>query len=117
VSVEGNQIEVQQRGEVTLLEFMGDVTTDSEAAFTQAQKRISDDGSEKILLKFKEDAHINSGGIALLIQLLQNAERSGYRVGITGLSDHFMKIFDLVGITKFAAIYPSEAEAIQAMSA
>jgi hypothetical protein len=37
-------------------------------------------------------------------------------VGITGLSDHFRKIFSMVGITKLARLFDSREEAIEALS-
>jgi len=32
------------------------------------------------------------------------------------LSDHFKKVFNMVGITKFATIYPNQQDALKAMS-
>ena len=51
-----------------------------------------------------EDAYINSGGIALLIQILAQTKRNNQQIGITGISDHFEKIFHMVGITKFVVV-------------
>ncbi len=67
-------------------------------------------------MKFDEEAYINSGGIALLIQLLSETKKNNQQVGITGLSDHFKKIFNMVGITKFAKIYDTREEALENMS-
>jgi anti-anti-sigma regulatory factor len=36
-------------------------------------------------------------------------------VGIAGLSDHFKKIFNMVGITKFAKLYNTQEEALKAL--
>jgi len=33
------------------------------------------------------------------------------------LSDHFKKVFNMVGITKFATLYPTLKDALNAMSA
>jgi anti-anti-sigma factor len=67
-------------------------------------------------LKFEEKAYINSGGIAVLIQLLAETKRNNQKIGITGLSDHFKKIFNMVGITKFAKIYNTVEEALENLS-
>ncbi|PIY21656.1 MAG: anti-sigma factor antagonist, partial [Deltaproteobacteria bacterium CG_4_10_14_3_um_filter_51_14] len=37
------------------------------------------------------------------------------KVGITGLSEHFKKIFKMVGIARLATIYDSVSEAISAL--
>jgi anti-anti-sigma regulatory factor len=37
-------------------------------------------------------------------------------IGITGISDHFKKIFQMVGITKFAQIYDSVKDSLKQMA-
>jgi anti-anti-sigma regulatory factor len=34
-------------------------------------------------------------------------------IRITGLSDHFHKIFDMVGLTRYIKIFPSEEAALK----
>ena len=111
-----NEIIVETQGAVTLLDIKGDVTTDSDPSLKKAYQRVNDQGAGKILLKFDENAYINSGGIAVLIQLLAETKRNNQQIGITGLSEHFKKIFSMVGITKFAAIYDTIDEAIEGLT-
>ena len=70
----------------------------------------------KMILKFHQEAYINSGGIAVLIQLLAETKKHNQQIGITGLSEHFKKIFRMVGITKFAKIYNTREDALEGMS-
>jgi anti-anti-sigma factor len=109
-------ITLEKRGEVTLFDLCGDVTTFAEPSLSAAYNNANDEGASKILLKFDEDAYINSGGIAVLIQILAETRKKGQQVAITGLSKHFQKIFNMVGITKFAKIYNSEDEAVEGLS-
>ncbi len=111
-----NEIRVEAHGSLILLDIKGDVTTDSDSFLKHAYQNVTDQGMSKILLKFDHEAYINSGGIAVLIQLLAETKRNNQEIGITGLSDHFNKIFNMVGITKFAKIYDSLEEAIQSLS-
>ena len=111
-----NEITFETHGLVILLDIKGDVTTDSDPFLKQAYQDANDQGASKILLKLQQGAYINSGGIAVLIQLLAETKRNNQQIGITGLSDHFKKIFSMVGITKFANIYDSVEEAIQDLS-
>jgi len=53
----------------------------------------------------------------VLIQILAQTKRNRQLIGITGVSDHFKKIFAMVGITKFATIYPTFEEALAKMAA
>ena len=113
---EENQITIETHGPVTLFDIRGDVTNTSEPFFKEAYGNPDMADVSTILLKFDEKAYINSGGIAVLIQLLAETNRKNQRVGITGLSEHFKKIFGMVGITKFAKIYSSVDEAMQSFS-
>ena len=108
-----NEITVETQGPVTLFDIQGDVTSASEPFFNEAYHNADIGETSKILLKFDENAYINSGGIAVLIQLLAETNRNKQKIAITGLSDHFKKIFRMVGITKFATIYSSVDEAMQ----
>jgi anti-anti-sigma factor len=112
-----NKIRVEQRGIVTLIEVEGDLTAFSEPLLHEAYKNASDQGARKILFNFDENAYMNSGGIAAVIQILAETKRNDQQIGITGLSEHFLKIFNMVGITKVAQIYNSVEEAIEDLSA
>jgi len=111
------EIRLETLGEVTLFDIKGDMTIVSEPFLEEAYKNANAQGTSKILLKFDQDAYINSGGIAVLIQLLAETRRNKQQIGITGISDHFKKIFNMVGITKFARIYNTMEEGLESLSA
>jgi anti-anti-sigma factor len=111
-----NEIQLEQLGDVTLFDIRGDVTILSESFLNDAYADANNRDAGKILLKFEENAYINSGGISVLIQLLAKTKQNNQQIGITGLSDHFKKIFNMVGITKFAKIYHTHEEALEGMS-
>ena len=55
------------------------------------------------------------GIIALVIQVLMEASKSAQTIAICGLTPHFTKVFTMVGITKYAALYPDETAALAAL--
>ncbi len=110
-----NDIKLEKQGEVTIFNIRGDLTSFSETSLNEAYQKVNDLDARRILLKIEADAYINSGGIALLIQLMAQIKRNNQFVAITGISEHFKKIFNMVGITKFAKIYDSMEAAIEAM--
>jgi len=110
------EIALEKIEDVTLFDIRGDVTALSEPFLNDAYAKSIDQGVVKLLFKFKEDVYINSGGIALLIQILAETKKNNQQAGITGLSDHFKKIFNMVGITKFANIYDTVEAALGQMS-
>lgn len=113
---EENEFVVEVRDGVTIVHFHGDVTVFSEPFLKDAYSTVNDRGASRILLDLDADAYINSGGIALLIQLLAQTRKNGQTVALTGLSSHFKKIFHMVGITKFAKIYDTIDDALHALT-
>jgi len=110
-----NEISFEARGTVMVLSISGDITALSETKLTDAYRSATEQGAKRLLLKIAGEAYINSGGIAVLIQILAQTKRHRQVIGITGVSDHFKKIFTMVGITKFATIYPSIEDALAEM--
>ncbi len=98
-------ISLEKQCYIIVFDIQKDVTSFSESVFSKAYQDACDLGTKLILLKFYEDAYINSGGIAILIQLLAKSKKNNHLISIAGLSEHFKKIFTMVGITKFAKIY------------
>ncbi len=109
-------INLEKQGDITIFDIQGDVTAFSEPFFNEAYQNANEQGTSKILLKFYESAYIDSGGIAVLIQLLAKTKRNNQKIFITGLSGHFQKIFNMVGITKFTKIYNTMEEAMADIS-
>ena len=112
-----NEIALEKQGEITILDIRGDITAFSEPFLNEAYQTASSQGASKILLKMDQQAYINSGGIAVLIQILARTRQKKQHIGITGISEHFKKIFNMVGITKFAKIYTTVEVALETLTA
>jgi anti-anti-sigma factor len=113
---EVNEIKLETHAAVTVMNIRGDITAFSEPFLNDAYQNANAQGAGKILLKFDTNAYINSGGIAVLIQVLAQTQKNKQAIGITGISDHFKKIFHMVGITKFAKIYDSLEDSLKQMA-
>ena len=109
-----NELEIilEKHGSITIFDIQGDVTVLAEPFFSKAYDDANEQGTDNILLKFYETAYINSGGIAVIIQLLSKTKKNNQSISITGLSEHFKKIFNMVGMTKFARIYNTMDDAM-----
>ena len=110
------EIRTEQLGAITLFDIRGDLTAASEPLFRKTYESAGGQALDRILLKFEPTAYINSGGIAVLIQLLARSRQFNQKVAITGISDHFKKIFAMVGIAKLSKVYDSVEEAVSAMT-
>ena len=110
---EKNEIKLEQQGEITIMNIRGDVTSFSESPLKDAYQKVLDQKARKMILSFDKEAYINSGGIALLIHMMYQIRENKQVAAITGLSDHFKKIFNMVGITKFADIFDTLNDALE----
>lgn len=99
---------------VTALRYTGDISSASKDAVVGTYQGLDKTAVKNILLDFKGVEYLNSSGIALVIQVLMEAAKSGQTVAICGLTPHFLKVFTMVGITKYATLYPDEATALKA---
>lgn len=100
---------------VTVLRYEGDIASTSKEAVLGTYQALAKATNKIILLDFTKVDYINSSGIALVIQLLIEASNSGQKVYAYGLSAHFTKVFTMVGITKYAGLFPDQAGALAAL--
>ena len=100
---------------VAVLRFEGDIASTSKDAVLGAYQSLPKATSKLVLLDFTKVDYINSSGIALVIQLLIEASNSDQKVYAFGLSAHFTKVFTMVGITKYAQLFPNEPAALAAL--
>lgn len=97
---------------VTVLRFEGDISSSSKEAVLGSYQSLNKATVKFIFLDFTKVDYINSSGIALVIQLLMEASNAGQKVLAFGLSAHFQKVFTMVGITKYAGLFPDQAAAL-----
>jgi anti-anti-sigma factor len=107
------QVSISQKDDVSILNIKGDVTTIAGESIEEAYQKVTTAGAKKILLYFDKDGYINSGGIAILIGIASESRKNGQTVRMTGLSGHFQKIFNMVGLTKYTEVFPSEELALK----
>ncbi len=100
---------------VTILRFEGDIASTSKEAVLGIYQSLPKATTKIILLDFTKVDYINSSGIALVIQMLIEAANGGQKVYAYGLSPHFIKVFTMVGITKYAGLFPDQNAAMAAL--
>jgi anti-anti-sigma regulatory factor len=86
-------VSTRERDNVAIIDLVGDVTTFA-------------------LLNFRQNDYINSAGIAILIGIVTEVNRNSQKLAVSGLSQHFQKIFRMVGLAQYAEIYQDEDEAL-----
>ena len=100
---------------VAVLRFEGDIASTSKDAVLGTYQALPKETVRLVLLDFSKVDYINSSGIALVIQMMIEASNSAQMIYAFGLSAHFTKVFTMVGITKYAGLFPGQAEALAAL--
>ena len=108
-----SRIKVHEGSNAVTIDIQGDLIEsagkDMDAAFQEACEY----NPSNIVLKFAGKTHINSTGLAIVINLLIDSREKGCRVFVSGLSRHYRKIFEISGLTKYTTIVESEEEIIE----
>ena len=98
-----------------ILSFSGDIASTSKDAMLEAYHGVNADITN-VLLDFTKVDYINSSGIAIIIQMLLESHANGHRqIGIFGLTPHFSKVFNMVGVAKYATISADEKKALETL--
>jgi anti-anti-sigma factor len=100
------EVTIQDKDGIQVIELVGDVTAETGQMVEYAYHKISDGGGTRIILSFQEDNYINSGGIAFLIGIAAESKSKGQIIRAAGLSEHFHKIFDMMGLTRYMDLFP-----------
>ena len=99
--------------EVVFIDITGDVTAVTGEVIKDAYDNDNVVNSSRILLRFAKDCYINSGGLAYLIDIASEGRKKEQKIAATGLSDHFQKIFHMVGLTRCISVFDTEEAALQ----
>src|SRR5258708_7894559 len=106
---------VAQNGDLAVMRFEGDITSNSENAILGKYRELAA-GTARIVLDFSKVPYLNSSGIALVIQLMMAAGKASQKVACFGLSAHFVKVFTMLGLSKYTSLHPDEAAATAAVA-
>ena len=104
---------VSHKGDIAVISIQGDVTAVTGEVIVDAYGSNDVSNSPKILLQFDKDCYINSGGLAFLIDIASEGRKKRQKIHAYGLSDHFQKIFNMVGLTRCIPVFSSEEAAMK----
>ncbi len=104
--------------DIPVLILEGDITSEADADIMSMYRELKEKHSPfYLMIDFNKTKYINSAGIATLINIIQDLGDFGGKVVFTGLSQHFQKVMDIVGITDFVNIYQTNEEALKNIAA
>lgn len=107
------EINTSMKGNAAVIAIKGDVTAVTGSSIEQVYNGDEVSKAEKIVFCFDKNCYINSGGLAFLIDIAAKCRKKKQRVCATGLSEHFQKIFRMVGLSRCLEIVATEEIALQ----
>lgn len=108
----GLQLTTREEEWVKIIELSGEITKSDEVSPDQILPPSQE--ITAVLLDFTKVDYINSAGIALLIRLVRQAREKPIAILGYGVSSHYQKIFQMVGLTHYLYLYPDETTALAA---
>ncbi|MFO7715799.1 response regulator [Desulfosarcina sp.] len=109
-------VQMDISSDVAILVIRGTLSGAHKALLMALMDQASAADAKGIVLRFDEHAAVNGTGIALLTRLIAEARSDGTRFCITGLSENFKTIFNMVGVTRLAPYMDTLEAAVKAVS-
>ncbi len=99
--------------DIPVMIIEGDLTSDAKSEVMRTYKSLKEKHSpDNLIINFEKINYINSAGMAIIINIIQDLGETNGKVKFVGLSAHIKNIMDIVGIFDFVDIFNSTRDAI-----
>lgn len=105
------EVKTELKGTLGIISLSGEISSAIEQSLLNSYQEVTKAGATKILLRFAGDCFMTSAGIAVIIIIVGDARQINQKVGAVGLSPHFQKIFEMIGLTDYLTVFQSDDEA------
>jgi len=105
-------IKVRDTGGISVLDFTGNLDTNTSPAAEHEVNRLIESGSGKILFNFKELNFISSSGLRVLLATAKKLKITGGRMKVCSLNDTVQEVFDISGFASILSLASDEEEAL-----
>ena len=111
------KVSVERRGEVAILWTDGYINNQGGEEIAKEAYSELDRGARALVMNLEKTRIVNSIGISILIEVLEKVMERKAVLAFCGLTPTIDKTFRIMGLAQYAAIYPTESEALQAVGA
>jgi anti-anti-sigma factor len=99
------------------IELRGELTSTNGSSVLATYHQAATEGVVNVIVDFARVDLMNSAGISQLIGIVTDAHRARRQVIFTGLSAHYRKILTMMGLTRYAVVYDTVADAQKSLAA
>ncbi len=105
------QVNLRLEERLAIVDLSGDVTSLAEKKLLAAYDKAVAQKTKYLVFNFSKVSYINSAGMSVMITILTRSQNQGVNLSAFGLSAHFQKIFDMIGLLKYIPHFADEAAA------
>jgi anti-sigma B factor antagonist len=105
-------IQIRNVGDVSILDFVGNLDTNNSPAAEAEVKRLLDDGHDRILFNFGNLNFISSSGLRVLLATAKKLKMTGGKMMVCGLNEIVQEVFDISGFATILSLASNEEEAL-----
>jgi anti-anti-sigma factor len=110
------KVAAERRGDVAILSTDGYINNQGGEEIARQAYTQLESGARALVLNLEKTRIVNSIGISILIEVLEKVMDRKGKLAFCGLTPTIDKTFRIMGLAQYAAIYPTEAEAVRAIS-
>ena len=107
-------ISVRETGGVSVMDFTGNLDTNTSPAAESVVNQLLEGGNEKIIFNFMNLNYISSSGLRILLATAKKMKTSGGKMMVCSLNDTVQEVFDISGFAAILDLASNEEEALAA---
>ncbi len=110
------KVSVERRGDVAIFWTDGYINNQGGEEIAREAYSELEKGARALVMNLEKTRIVNSIGISILIEVLEKVMERKAVLAFCGLTPTIDKTFRIMGLAQYAAIYPTEDEAIRAVA-
>jgi Anti-anti-sigma regulatory factor (antagonist of anti-sigma factor) len=110
------KVAAERRGAVAILSTDGYINNQGGEEIARQAYTQLESGARALVLNLEKTRIVNSIGISILIEVLEKVMDRKGKLAFCCLTPTIDKTFRIMGLAQYAAIYPTEADAVRAVS-
>ena len=110
------KVSVERRGDIAIFWTDGYINNQGGEEIAREAYSELEKGARALVMNLEKTRIVNSIGISILIEVLEKVMERKAVLAFCGLTPTIDKTFRIMGLAQYAAIYPSEDEALRAVA-
>jgi anti-sigma B factor antagonist len=107
------KMDTNDRNEVKVVEFEGNLDTNTATEAEQHLNTLFEGGASKILVNFKKLDYISSAGLRVLLATAKKLKGGGGELRICELNETVQEVFEISGFSTILNVFKNETEALE----